>query len=205
MKKEMLSLIFAGILLVIFCLILYLVWAKKVDEIDKKVYNFIAKFINPLHTKIMKAITFFGGVKGIILSILLSYFFLNDHFDRCFLAVGILGEVMLNNVIKIIIKRFRPTINPLVTETGYSFPSGHSMSSTALFSLFIFFIWHAPFVILLKIVLTSLCILMILSVLISRVYLGVHYISDVTAGFCLSLAYVLFITFFYSSLRNYFI
>lgn len=94
MKKEMLSLIFAGILLIIFCIILYLVSVKKVDEIDKKVYNFIAKFINPLHTKIMKTITFFGGVKGIVLSILLSYFFLNDHFDRVFLAVGILGEAI---------------------------------------------------------------------------------------------------------------
>lgn len=205
MKKGMISIGIAIILLIAFCTILYLVWTKKVDQIDKAVYGFISKLITPKNTKIMKFLTFFGGTIGIALSLFVSYFFIKDNFDRGFITLGILGEVALNNIIKIIIKRFRPTINPLVIETGYSFPSGHTMSSTAFYSLLLFFIWKSSLSMTIKIIISIPCIIMIFSVLISRVYLGVHYISDVTAGLCLSLSYVLLITFFYTSLRNYFI
>ncbi|MCI8575253.1 MAG: phosphatase PAP2 family protein [Bacilli bacterium] len=205
MKKGMISIGIAIILLLAFCTILYLVWTKKVDQIDKAVYGFISKLITPKNTKIMKFLTFFGGTIGIALSLFVSYFFIKDNFDRGFITLGILGEVALNNIIKIIIKRFRPTINPLVIETGYSFPSGHTMSSTAFYSLLLFFIWKSSLSMTIKIIISIPCIIMIFSVLISRVYLGVHYISDVTAGLCLSLSYVLLITFFYTSLRNYFI
>jgi undecaprenyl-diphosphatase len=205
MKKGWISLGIAGVLLITFCVILYLVWTKKVDKIDKFVYAFISKGISLKNTKIMKFLTFFGGTVGIALGLLVSDFFIKDNFDRIFLTLGILGEVALNNLIKVVIKRFRPTINPLVIETGYSFPSGHTMSTTALYSLLLFFLWKSSIPIALKVFLSIPFIMIIFCVLISRVYLGVHYISDVTAGLCLSLSYVLVITFFYSCLRNYFI
>ena len=78
------------------------------------------------------------------------------------------------------------------------------MSSTAFYSLILFFVWKSHLPKLIKIIITIPCIIMILSVLISRVYLGVHYISDVTAGLALSLAYVLLITYFYPGLKGYF-
>lgn len=205
MRKGIIQLTTAGIFLLIFALILYFVLSKKADSIDQNFYEWIAKTINPTNTKLMKFITFFGGTLGIALSVGISYFFLKDNFDRGFLTLGILGEVALNNIIKVLIKRIRPAINPLVLETGYSFPSGHTMSTTAFYSFILFFIWKSHLPKILKIIITIPCIIMILSVLISRVYLGVHYISDVTAGLTLSIAYVLIITFFYTNLKGPFI
>ena len=154
MKKGWISLGIAGVLLITFCVILYLVWTKKVDKIDKFVYAFISKGISLKNTKIMKFLTFFGGTVGIALGLLVSDFFIKDNFDRIFLTLGILGEVALNNLIKVVIKRFRPTINPLVIETGYSFPSGHTMSTTALYSLLLFFLWKSSIPIALKVFLS---------------------------------------------------
>lgn len=203
--KQLIQVLLAVLFLIFFGLILYLVLEKKIESFDQAIYEMISKFINPVNTKMMRFITFFGGTLGILLSVLVSYVFLKDNFDRGFLTLGILGEVALNNIVKIVIKRIRPTINPLVIETGYSFPSGHTMSSTAFYSFILFFIWKSPIPKTLKILLSIPCIIMILSVLISRVYLGVHYISDVTAGLCLSICYVLLITAFYSNIKNYFI
>ena len=205
MRKGIIQLTVAGIFLLIFALILYFVLSKKTDSVDQACYEWIAKMINPTNTKLMKFITFFGGTLGIAISIGVSYFFLKDNFDRGFLTLGILGEVALNNLIKVIIKRIRPSIHPLVLETGYSFPSGHTMATTVFYSFILFFVWKSHLPKTLKIIITIPCIIMILSVLISRVYLGVHYISDVTAGLTLSIAYVLIITFFYTSLKGHFL
>ena len=146
MRKGFIHLIVASIFLFIFLSILYLVLSKKTNSLDQAFYQSISKLINPTNTKIMRFITFFGGTLGIACSLGVSYIFFKNNFDRGFLTLGILGEVALNNVVKIIIKRIRPTINPLVLETGYSFPSGHTMSSTAFYSLILFFVWksHLP-------------------------------------------------------------
>lgn len=205
MKKNIIEIIIASICIILFIIILYTVQTKKINSLDQLIYEKISRFINPTNTKFMKIITIFGSVIGIAFGVFISYFFLKDKFDKSFITLAMLGEAALNNVIKVIIKRPRPTINPLVVETGYSFPSGHTMSSTAFFSLLIFFLWKSHLPTKIKIIITIPFVCIIGLVLTSRVYLGVHYFSDVFAGLLLSLACILLLSSGYPKIKKFFL
>lgn len=71
----------------------------------------------------------------------------------------------------------------LVEESGYSFPSGHSFVSIAFYGFLIYLIINSKLKKQTKIVLSIVLASLILLIGISRIYLGVHYPSDVTAGF----------------------
>ena len=109
-------------------------------------------------------------------------------------SINLACVVALNALLKLIVQRPRPEGFRLVEETGYSFPSGHSMVAMAFFGLLIWMIWryHRR-----DVMRTIWCIafgLVIVMVGVSRVYLGVHYASDVIAGFCVSLVWLAFYT-----------
>ncbi len=112
---------------------------------------------------------------------------------RCALLNLVLA-IALNVLLKGIIQRPRPEGFRLIAETGYSFPSGHSMVSMAFYGLIIWMIWHNEKDQMLKYVLCATFVLVIAFVGISRIYLGVHYASDVLAGFCVSLLWLAFYT-----------
>ena len=100
----------------------------------------------------------------------------------------------LNIFLKNIIQRPRPDDFRLINETGYSFPSGHSMISMAYYGYLIYLIFKFVKNKKLKtFLITFLCIL-ILTIGLSRIYLGVHYTSDVIAGFVLSVSYLIIYT-----------
>ena len=93
-----------------------------------------------------------------------------------------------------IVQRERPVGYRLVDELGYSFPSGHSMVSTAFYGLIIYLVYkNIENKKLRNVICVSLAILIIL-IGCSRVYLGVHYASDVLAGVVTSIAYLIIIT-----------
>lgn len=96
-----------------------------------------------------------------------------------------------NTLLKILIQRPRPTEFRLIDEKGYSFPSAHSMASMAFYGLLIYLIYKYVTNIYLKWILIVILSLLIISIGISRIYLGVHYTSDVLAGFLISLAYLI--------------
>lgn len=105
-------------------------------------------------------------------------------------AVNLGLVVILNLILKEIVQRPRPEGFNLVVETGFSFPSGHSMAAMAFFGLLIWLIWHSGKSRALR---TWCCLgfgLVIILIGVSRVYLGVHFASDVIAGFCVSLAWL---------------
>ena len=98
--------------------------------------------------------------------------------------------LVLNVVLKQIVQRPRPDGFRLIAETGYSFPSGHSMVSMAFFGLLVWMIWVYEKDRLMRNVWCVLMGLVIVMVGVSRIYLGVHYASDVLAGFCVSLVWL---------------
>ena len=80
----------------------------------------------------------------------------------------------------------------LVNETNYSFPSGPAMAITCLYGLFIYYLYHSKLKY--RKLLISGCIIIILFVTLSRIYLGVHYFSDVFGGVMLSLSLIMYMS-----------
>lgn len=205
MKSKIIAIILAVISLLTFLFISYFAVTNKVNDFDQSIYTQVSKFINPTNTKLMKIITFLGSGIGILIGVGISFFFFKSNFDRLFLFCGMGGEVVINQVLKHIVQRPRPMVNQLVSETGYSFPSGHSMAATCFFLLIIFFLWKSAIPKQWKIIITIPFAIIIPLILLSRVYLGVHYSSDVIAAFFLSFAYVAFLVTIYGPIKNYFI
>ena len=97
----------------------------------------------------------------------------------------------INLAIKDIVQRPRPLGYRLVSETGFSFPSGHSMISMALYGFVIYLIYRYAHDRNLKWASIIFLSLLIIVIGLSRIYLGVHYASDVLAGLLISMAYLM--------------
>ena len=105
-------------------------------------------------------------------------------------ALNLVGVVVLNQAFKFLVHRPRPEGFRLIAETGYSFPSGHSMVAMAFYGLLAWMVYRYERDPLVRKVCVSGFGLVVAMVGISRIYLGVHYASDVIAGFCLALAWL---------------
>ena len=103
--------------------------------------------------------------------------------------------VALNQALKFIVQRPRPDGFRLAAASGYSFPSGHSMVAMGFYGLLVWMAWHYYGRHSAKRWLAAVGFsVIIVGVGLSRVYLGVHYASDVVAGFCVSLIWLVFFT-----------
>lgn len=184
-----------SIFVVVLCLILFSVICYGVLSydslvIDTKVYSFIINNImNDGLTPILKAITELGGVAFTVLAGVLIFMFCKKN--RWFITIDLVGVTLVNQVIKHIIRRPRPNVLRLVEESGYSFPSGHSMVSMAFYGIIIYLVYKNVSNKYLKCILIILLSLLILSIGFSRIYVGVHYFTDVAGGFLLGLAYLI--------------
>ncbi len=177
------------ICLVITGFILEDVYEKEILEFDKLAFS-LFKIRTPLLTKIFLIITSLGSPYVLIVLALLSFLLKNKKLS--FIITGNLGLItIINQALKFIIKRPRPSDLFLVVETGYSFPSGHSMVSLSFYGLLIYFIYKYFKNKKLKNFLITLLSLIIVLIGVSRVYLGVHFVSDVISGFLLSLSYLI--------------
>ena len=134
--------------------------------------------------------------------ILIAIFYLKKWKTESLLVAGNLGLAGILIVsLKHLYQRPRPDILHLVEEKGFSFPSGHSLAVTLLIGSLIIILGQRVKNTTTKLALQGLLGLYLVSVLVSRVYLGVHYPSDVLASLCVGLG-VLFIEFpFYDKLR----
>lgn len=177
------------ICLVITGFILEDVYEKEILEFDKLAFS-LFKIRTPLLTKIFLIITNLGSPYVLIVLTLLSFLLKNKKLS--FIITANLGLItIINQVLKFIVKRPRPSDLFLIVETGYSFPSGHSMVSLSFYGLLIYFIYKYFKNKKLKIFLITFLSLIIILIGISRVYLGVHFVSDVISGFLLSLSYLI--------------
>lgn len=105
-------------------------------------------------------------------------------------ALNLVGVVILNQVFKFLVHRPRPEGFRLIAESGYSFPSGHSMVAMAFYGLLAWMVYRYERDHLVRRVCVTGFGIVVVLVGISRIYLGVHYASDVIAGFCLAFAWL---------------
>lgn len=179
------------------CLILFLALAEDVFNKDLMRgdvfgYNFISKYLihNSL-TPIVKGITFFGGIIWLLILTIILVILIKNKKIKILICSNLVIITLLNQVLKFILERPRPTEYRIINETGYSFPSGHSMVSMAFYGFLIYLIYKYVKNKYLKIF--SICGMSLLIVMIgiSRIYLGVHYTSDVIGGFLISISYLI--------------
>lgn len=182
--------------LVIFAIFTYKVVADKTIYIDDTVYNYISNnIINEKRTNIVKVITNITSPLMVIITALILIIVIKDKKIKISLVINLLGVTIINNLIKVIVARPRPDINRLVGETGYSFPSGHSITSMVFYGYLVYLIYKYIDNKKIKIPLMIFLIILIPIIGLSRIYLGVHYTSDVLCGFLLGIVYlILFIS-----------
>ncbi len=178
------------------CLVGFLALAE--DVFNKEImygdiigYKLISTFlISDFVTPIAKFITNFGG--AIFLSIATVMLFLLIKNKKIGLSIisNIVIITVLNQLLKRILQRPRPTEFRIVEEKGYSFPSGHSMVSMAFYGYLIYLIYRYIKNKYVKWTLITILSILICLIGISRIYLGVHYTSDVLGGFLLSISYL---------------
>ena len=144
----------------------------------------------------MKGVTYAGGIIGVTV-LTACLFFLLRHLGRSddanFALAVTVGGAVLANVLKFVLKRVRPeaALALISQPASSSFPSGHSMSSMCLALAAIEAIIVAPTPgLLVKVVGCALCVVYAVLVGISRVYLGVHFPSDVIAAWLLAGAWI---------------
>lgn len=177
---------------------IFALFEKEVMKRDIIGYKLISKYlISDITLPIAKLITNFGGVIGlIIISIIVSSILIikNKKLMGILIWVNLACSALLNQILKRVVQRPRPTEYRLIEENGYSFPSGHSMVSAAFYGFFIYLIFKNIKNKYIKWGSILFFGVLIILIGISRIYLGVHYTSDVMAGFTISISYLIIFT-----------
>lgn len=184
----------------IFSLVLFLVDMVAI----MKESNWLAKFdlfwIHRIHTgftagktAFFKFYTHLGSAEFIIIYtiviVLVLFAFRKFALGLWFGGTVLVGAIVLNYLLKHIVSRARPGKSGWLTqESGFSFPSGHATASAVFFSLAAIFLILAVRATYQKIVIGAIAFLLILSIMYSRVYLGVHYPTDVLGGFLIGIS-----------------
>ncbi len=139
----------------------------------------------PQLTSLMLLFTSFGNQVLLALAGTIAIIFsIRKHKKEAVLfCVAIAMGAVLNSAFKMMVQRPRPNISPLVIERSYSFPSGHAMNSFIFYALVAYFSYHFFRNKKVSIVVTILCGALILLIGFSRIYLGVHYLTDIIAGY----------------------
>ena len=174
--------------------------------IDNNVYAFIQKIQNETLTKVLKVVTNLGGVYSLFpIAILTALILFFCKKRKCGIAIilNLLMSSAMYVFFKNIFQRPRPEIaEQLINETGYSFPSGHTTNNVAFYGLAIYLIYENIKNKKIRNILFILLSIMPILIGFSRIYLRVHYFSDVIAGMILgSISVILFISYIYNKIK----
>lgn len=186
-------------IILLFCMVLFFsilkdIFRNEIWEFDNQIYKYISKFISDPVTLIFKIITNCSSAVFVLILTMLIVFIPKDKRYGKYITINLIIVTLLNQILKYIIQRPRPTEFRIINESGYSFPSGHSMVSMAFYGFIIYLVYHNVENKKVKWFLCTILTMLIPLIGISRIYLGVHYTSDVIGGFCLSMAYLIIYT-----------
>ncbi len=182
------------ILLSVILVFLYIFWSflmvnDHFGSFDAKIYK--AMKFNEGKIKFFRLFTNLGSVKFYLPVCILWVLISKDKQMAWFIS----GVMLLSSVViwlfKHIFKRERPNIRRLVHEKGFSYPSGHMMSSTVFYGFIIFLLILSDLLFPLKVLFASILVVLVLSIGYSRIFLGVHYFSDIIGALLLGLSYLL--------------
>lgn len=189
-----------------FVFIMHEVLWEKEDAADNRVFDFLsANIINDNLTGFMKGVTYFASATFLQIAygalVLLYLLFKNWKRALEIAAIGI-GGFVVNYFMKLSFHRLRPP-NPLIDKLeNFSFPSGHATSAFIFYGLLTYLVWKTKIPKLYKYIIGTILILFSLLIGFSRVYLRVHYPSDVLAGICIGFAWLLLTVWLFEKLKK---
>lgn len=139
-----------------------------------------------------EACTFLGGAILIPIGVALV---LAAAFSRrirlaIIVALVLIIAAVFTEVVKELVARPRPTANPLVSAPGYSFPSGHTLNSTVTYGILVLVAWRSRLPLAVRRAVLILAVILPLLIGLSRIALGVHWPTDVLAGWLAGVAFV---------------
>ena len=192
-----------SIFLILYLIIMIMLLLDKVSFLDNYIYKIIYSLRNSIWDFIFINITKMGNITIVLLIIIVLLLKLNRK-NQEILSFTVIITVLSNQIIKYIIKRPRPNHIRLIKQGGYSFPSGHAMISIALYGFLLYYIQTNCKNKKQKVLLSVLLTILILMIGCSRVYVGVHYPTDIIGGYCLSIYILKMVIYFYQEHRGSF-
>lgn len=188
--------------ILIFVIIVRLLLSDQISTFDNFIYKYVTYFKNDYVTYFFKFMSFLASTTFLLFLTVFIMIFIRKKNFGFYVGLNILLCFLLNQCTKLIFTRSRPELINLIDENGYSFPSGHSMVSLAFYGFFIYVIFHKKYSKKKKLLLSIPFAILVFLIGISRIYLGVHYASDVLAGFALSMAYlIIYVKLFYKKIK----
>ncbi|WP_019636576.1 phosphatase PAP2 family protein [Paenibacillus fonticola] len=166
-----------------FSIMAFIATRQPMNSIDLSIAAWVQGYENEHLTGIMMLFSTLGSVRFSILIMSMAmavlFFVLQHRMELLFLAASLGGAALMNKILKLGFQRERPLVHRLIEETGYSFPSGHAMGAFALYVALTFLLWRHVRSRSGRILLIVLSCMMIFMICVSRIYLGVHYPSDI--------------------------
>ena len=167
----------------VFVYTLSVIFSSEINKLDSLL---IAR--SDFATSFFKFITRIGDWYVIVGIIILSLIFFKKYFKV--ITTNAVFITLVNQILKIIIQRPRPSDFQIISVSGYSFPSGHAMISTAFYGFVFYLIYKSNLSNKYKVLFGMIILILVILICISRVYLGVHYLTDVIAGSSLAVLYL---------------
>lgn len=185
----------AGTALLTLIFVIWLVFIANNTRPDEVVFDLVAPYTNGERTDWMKKITFLGNHQFLIpanLLLIAFFIYVKKHKDAMLVTVVALSSLGLMSLLKNLVQRYRPS-SPLVDGiTNFSFPSGHALMSVAFYGLLAFYAIKMINNPVIKVSILLLLFAVTLLIGFSRIYLRVHYTTDVIAGFSIGICWMLF-------------
>jgi undecaprenyl-diphosphatase len=191
------------IILVLFILamIVFIYTTRRVIFLDKttldnKIFAYLDSHVSARNNDVMLFFTFLGTHEFLIPAnlLLIAYFAFikKDKWYSIKIPAIALSSLILMFALKNLFNRHRPEIPLLEAAKGLSFPSGHALFSVTFYGLLIYIVFKTIKKNDLKWTLIIMLLLLILIIGFSRIYLRVHYPSDVAAGYCIGFMWLVF-------------
>lgn len=166
---------------------------EKEDLFDSRVFAYMAQFSSPINDRIALAITSLATFPFLVPSyVIVCVYMWRRQKKRYAISVGVIAalSILLNFILKEGFHRQRPLLEHLDPVIGYSFPSGHTMAAFTFVGIMIYLLWNTHIRVYAKVLGTVYFFLSAVAVGLSRIYLHVHFASDVIGGFCITVAWL---------------
>ena len=182
---------------VVFAAFAHVVMTGVTQNFDENVLRWIQTHRSPAMNSVMLEVTTLGSGMVLIMMVCVASVFLwltKHHWSVYILLMGVLGGQVMNRLLKGFFERPRPSVVEWVTEvSSKSFPSGHAMTAMITYGSVAYLVARLEPTRLLRRTTFIMAALFIIAIGVSRMYLGVHYPSDIIAGYLGGIAWLAFV------------